>query len=450
MDIKRISIAAKFFRRFVNLLGKIHHYMKWYLKFYKVLGFFAPKKTYPETENKHKYAIIICARNESTVIGNLIDSIKSQDYPAEKLTVFVVADNCTDTTAEICRRKSCKVYERNDPEKARKGYAMQFVFERIKEDYGIGSFDGYVVFDADNLLQPNFMTELNKAFDTGAGVVVGYRNTKNFDRNFISAGYGIHFYKSMMMYHRPRAVLGTSTHIAGTGFVIASRLVKDGWKYTCLTEDTQFTLNAVAQGEHIAFCEDAEFFDEQPYRVRIMLRQRMRWIKGRLYSFLTTFPALFRGIFTNGVRGYACYDMIAYSFPTSTFFAFKQIVFPAAGRVISHIYSLFVGSAVVSQVGIGDEKRAWYIFVFAVSESLFRRYLRRLLTETAVVIREHRHIRCGLPKLIFYTMLSPWFDAIGVPLALLSLFSTSEWRPIKHDADITIDELNTHDTNAKQ
>ncbi len=409
-----------------------------------LIGLLAPKKTYPTTEKKYRYGIIIAARNERLVIGNLIDSIHAQTYDADKMKIFVVADNCTDDTAEICRSKGCIVYERFDKVHARKGYAMEYLFDKINEDYGIESLDGYVVFDADNLLHPTFMEELNKAFDTGPGIVVGYRNTKNFDQNFISAGYGIHFMRSVVQLHRPRTWMNSSTHIAGTGFVVASRLLKNGWHYTCLTEDTQFTLNSVAQGEYIAFCEDAEFYDEQPYQVKVMIRQRMRWVKGRLYSFFTTLPGLFKGIFTQGKRSFACYDMIMYAFPASTYYGIRDIVFPVLKWIVSFIAGFFV----VKETGIGGGDPIWQtVWSFLLPQIV--KFLRYALKGTLVVLREHKHIHCPPLKLAFYTFLFPWFDMVGAPLSIMALFSTSQWKPIKHDAAISIDQLTDKMKNKK-
>lgn len=436
-----------FMRRFSKYFNKGYNWAKKYNVIYMIIGLFAPKKTYPETEKKFRYAIVVCARNEEKVIGNLIDSVRAQTYPAEYTEIFVVADNCTDNTAEICRQKGCTVYERHDAEHARKGYAMQFLFEKIKTERGIESFDGYVVFDADNLLHPNFLTELNKAFSTGAGAVVGYRNTKNFDRNFISAGYGIHFMRSVVKYHRPRVWLNSSTHIAGTGFVIASRLLKDGWKYTCLTEDTQFTLNSVAAGEYIAFCEDAEFFDEQPYEIRVMARQRIRWIKGRMYSFFTTLPGLFKGIFTKGKRGFACYDMLCYAFPGSTYYAFRLLIAPATKFVVSALWALISGTAAISAEA---PSRGFLIALWLFIEPKFRSYLRKFFTGLLVVLRERSHIRCSAPKLALYTLTFPWFDTVGPYLAVAALFAKSQWKPIKHDAAISIEELKISEPDGKK
>ena len=436
-------------------------WLRKYKNFYLLLGLFAPEKKYAETEKKYRYGIIICARNEHLVIGNLIDSIHAQTYDRDKMDIFVVADNCTDNTAEICREKGCIVYERFDKEHARKGYAMEFLFNHIIEDYGIESYDGYIVFDADNLLNPTFVEELNKAFDTGAGVVVGYRNTKNFDTNFISAGYGIHFYQSVVAYHRPRVWLGLSTHIAGTGFVIASRLLKDGWHYTCLTEDTQFTLNSVAKGERIAFCEAAEFFDEQPYEVKVMARQRIRWIRGRLYSFFSTLPGMAKGLFSifgkqtllvedeDGkrknirVRGWrkalSCYDMIVYSFPHSTYYGLRIILFPVIGTLIA----LVLGEKLGVGKGTGEAKPIWMpAWVMLVTHWLT--IIKAELSGFIIIFRERKRIRCSKLKLFFYTLVFPWFDAIGAPLAIIALFSKSQWKPIKHDEALTLEDLNIH------
>ena len=73
----------------------------------------------------------------------MIESLHRQTYDAALLTIFVCADNCSDRTAEICREMGCVVYERFCPQKARKGYALEFLFDRIQADYAISSFDGF-------------------------------------------------------------------------------------------------------------------------------------------------------------------------------------------------------------------------------------------------------------------------------------------------------------------
>lgn len=397
---------------------------------YAIIGFFAKPKTYPDAETEHSFGIVIAARNERLVIGNLLDSIAVQNYDMSRVRVFVVADNCTDDTADICRAKGAVVYERNDPEKARKGYAMEYLFSCIDRDYGIESLEGYLVFDADNLLHPDYLREINKAFDTGVDAAVGYRNTKNFSTNFISAGYGIHFCRSSALMHRPRAILGLPTHIAGTGYVLRSSLLRDGWHFTSLTEDTQFTLSSVAKGLHIAFCESAEFFDEQPYSFDVMVRQRLRWEKGRLFCFFRCAWGLLRGCFVkpkgDKVGCFGCYDMFFYALPKGLLSAFVSLIYAVASVVV---FGFSTDSAALAEGALG------------LLQAFGTPCLGFVLIGAVTVIRERKHIYCSTPRLILYTLIFPWFDLLGLPIAIASLFMRVKWKPIRHDKAIRIDEL---------
>lgn len=399
---------------------------------YVVVGFLCKPKTFPEARTQHTYGVIIAARNEERVIGNLIRSIRCQDYDPELIRIFVVADNCTDRTAEICRELGAVVYERHDEAHMRKGYALEFLFRQIQRDYGISSFDAYLFFDADNLLARNFITEINKAFDSCGEIAVGYRNTKNFDTNFISASYGFHFYNSTVTMHRPRSLLGQSTHIAGTGYAVSSGLLSDGWRYTCLTEDTQFCLTAIAQGRKIEFCEAAEFFDEQPHTARVMVRQRLRWAKGRLACFFLLFPRLLRGVFCCKKRKFSCYDMFFYILPKSLLSALLSILYAAAS-----FFAMLWTSGVSGSAVSGGVRQALSEPLRALGVS----WLGLFLLGALIAVRERRRIHCKTGRLIFYTLLWPYFDLIGLPIAIASLFMRVRWKPIRHDQNIAIEEI---------
>ena len=133
-----------------NIILTVAGMITFYNFVYLIIGFIIKPKTFEETKILKKYAFLIPARNEELVIGQLIDSILAQNYPKEKIEIFIVADNCDDKTAEIAREKGVNVYERFDLSKQRKGYALDFLLENIDNDYKIDSFDGYVILDADN------------------------------------------------------------------------------------------------------------------------------------------------------------------------------------------------------------------------------------------------------------------------------------------------------------
>lgn len=221
----------------------------------------------------HRYAVLIAARNEETVIGSLIESIKRQNYPADRIDIYVIADNCTDCTAKAAKSHGATVFERFDKVRIGKGYALNYLLGKIKKIY-----DAYLVFDADNVVDKNFVREINKTFSAGYDIVTSYRNSKNYGDNWISSGYGLWFLREAQYLNRPRAVLGASCGVSGTGFLFSRRILEQcgGWNFFLLTEDIEFTAHNIANGEKIGYCPAAVFYDEQPTGFRQSFRQRMR------------------------------------------------------------------------------------------------------------------------------------------------------------------------------
>ena len=174
----------------------------------------------------HRYGVLISARNEEAVIAQLIQSIREQTYPAELVTVFVCADNCTDRTAEAAREAGAVVFERFDSVNVGKGYALDFLLGAISREYPDAGFDGFFVFDADNVLERDYIERMNETFCEGYSVVTGYRNSKNYGDNWISAGYSLWFLRESQYLNRSRALLGTSAAVSGTGFLFSSEMMK--------------------------------------------------------------------------------------------------------------------------------------------------------------------------------------------------------------------------------
>ena len=198
----------------------------------------------------HRYAVLISARNEQNVIGHLLDSINAQDYPKNLVTVFVVADNCTDNTARVAREHGAVVYERFNHVKVGKGYALNELLGHIERDYG-RVFDAFMVFDADNLLEPNYITEMNRTFSDGYEIITSYRNSKNYADNWVSSGYALWFLREAAFLNHSRHLLKTSCAVSGTGFLFSRRILEQrgGWNFYLLTEDIEFTIANVIAGE---------------------------------------------------------------------------------------------------------------------------------------------------------------------------------------------------------
>lgn len=225
---------------------------------------------------KHRFIIALPANNEETVIGNLIKSLKMQDYDKELFDIYVIADNCTDNTAKIARENGAIVYERFDETKKTKGYALNWFLSKMKvkkDDY-----DALLVFDADNIVDKNFLNVMNKKLCQGEVLVQGYRDIKNPTDTWVSGGYAIFYWTMNRLYHLARYNMGLSPLINGTAFMVKwDMLIDEGWNTKTLTEDIEFALINISKGVKLGWAKDAIVYDEQPLTFKQSWKQRERW-----------------------------------------------------------------------------------------------------------------------------------------------------------------------------
>ena len=459
----------------ITVFMKILHIMD---KPYGLLGLLVTRKFKP-AENYHKYAVLIPGRNEEPVVGNLIRSIKKQDYPQELITIFVVADNCTDDTARVARENGAICYEHFNPNERTKGFALKYLFEQIEKDYGIESFEGYFIFDADNLLKSDYISRMNDSFDAGEKIITSYRSTKNLTEGWVASMYAIHWLRSIRSKHRPRSFLHLATNIQGTGFLFANEIVKDGWKYTSLTEDRSLTADCVVNGYEISYNNDAIFYDEQPTSIRVALRQRLRWAKGHLQAFGESGWGLFKNIFIDhntvhkegeswfryawrSIRHrFMSFDTFAQLLPKQIVTVFKWLVWSVA----LYSCSVFVNGGTLRPFG-GSSDLAKFVRFFTGNvvvnlEPGFKSfgicillvcwirtfyflgvYLSSIWVAVYIFIIEHKRImKISIWQKILYCLTWPLYDVIERYVKYLALFVKVEWKPIPHKSKITIENI---------
>ncbi len=382
--------------------------------------FFRPK-TFPPAKPR-RYAVLISARNEENVITQLIESIKAQDYPADMLDIHVVADNCTDNTALVAKEAGAFVVERLNKDEIGKGYALDFLLAEIASTKGEMYYDGYFVFDADNILSTNYVTEMHKVFSSGHKIVTSYRNVKNYGQNWLSACYSMWFLHECGHLNRARMILHTSSAISGTGFLMSRDILKraGGWGCHLLTEDIEFSIREILHGEKIAYCDSAIFYDEQPTKLGVSFAQRLRWNKGYMQCIARYFGKLFKGVV--GKNGFSCLDMILSLVPIVLFGSLSLAV-----NIVALIYSFFTGEVMVALSMIGFALLSAYGFLALMG--LF------------TVLTEWKRIVCHPLKRFLYVLTFPFFMFTYVPITLVSLFSDVEWKPIAHGVNVTLDEL---------
>ncbi|MBO5312969.1 MAG: glycosyltransferase family 2 protein [Clostridia bacterium] len=406
---------------------------------FALIGLFK-KKRYPKAEEQLRYGLIIPARNEETVVGNLIKSIQKNNYPQDKLQIFVMAHNCTDRTAEIARELGATVYEYTNPNECTMGYAFKYLFDQINKDYGCTSFDGFILFNADNILDENYLEKMNDAFVAHGkrDVITSFRNSKNFGENVMSACYGLYFVYGCLFESRGRSICGCSTRVQGTGYVINSELVKDGWKYVTLTEDWEFTADQLIEENNIYFCDEAVFYDEQPTDFKVMWRQRVRWCRGRWLVCVSRLKDLLKSLFKpkskNGNKNkFSLYDMTVKVLPvcivTTVLYISRLITVCLAPAFFPLEYTL-------PQVLVGWLVRS--LIFFGIS------YVILVLSSTIIYIAERKRIKnVSLRVKILSTLVWPFFLLIATPAEFVAIFSKNlGWKEIPHKNTTSFEDLN--------
>ena len=404
----------------------IYTYISWGLlalfalvNVYQILYLFIPflikKKPLPPAKTTRHLGVLVAARNEAAVLGHLLDSIHAQDYPADKVTVCVVADNCTDDTAAVAESKGALVTRRHSSQVG-KGYALSHLLCWLKKEGR--TFDAYLVLDADNLLAPGFLEAINRGLERYP-IVTGYRHTKNFGDSWISACCSLWFLRMSQFYNRSRYLLGTSCTVSGTGFAFRQGVVED-WPYYLLTEDVEFSADRILAGQQVGYCEQAVLYDEQPVTFAQNWRQRLRWAKGNIQVVFRYAGRLFAG----ACRGsFACYDVLCSSLP-----AFVFSVLALALKLVQAVDLLVHGQSVA-------------VLFDGALPGLALGYGTMLLMGLIPLVGEWRRVSAPAWQKVLYLLTFPLFMAINVPIALQALFCRVEWKPIIHTKALRVEEL---------
>ena len=395
-----------------------------------ILGLFKTRK-FKDAKEEHTFAVLIAGRNESAVIANLIASIKAQNYDQQKIKIFMVADNCTDDTFEVASNAGMAegaetfVFKRFNKEKVGKGYALDFLLDQIHATLPDYNPDAFLVFDADNLLDKNYVYEINKVLDEGYKICTSYRNGKNFGENYISANMSMCFLRECRFLHAPRSVINSSTFISGTGFMVASDVLtfEGGWKYTTLTEDIEFSASNILNDNVITYCDKAMFYDEQPTDMKASYNQRMRWQKGFYQTFAIYGKSLFKGIGSS--KGFAKYEMFLMLLPiTPIMFTWSVLFF-----FINNGFYLFAD---------------FHIFCVNLSSFIINLFLvcvGVMLYGALILIRERKRIKLSLWQKIKYSFTFPFFLLTYIPIAYECLFKKVYWKHIPHTSTVSIEQI---------
>jgi cellulose synthase/poly-beta-1,6-N-acetylglucosamine synthase-like glycosyltransferase len=239
------------------------------------------------------FDMVIAAHNEEETLPRLLASVSALDYPPERLRVHVVADNCTDQTAEVARLAGALVHERADSQRIGKGFALTLGMSAALSFPG-QSQDGIVIVDADSDLAPDFLRVLAAYLSAGAQAIQAYYSVRNAgDSSVAMLRYG-----ALCLYHylRPlgRGRLGLSAGLRGNGMCFRRDVAALGWTAHGLTEDVEQHFRLLESGVHVTFAPEAVVQAEMPVTLRGAADQNSRWERGRLEALTSEVPRFFR------------------------------------------------------------------------------------------------------------------------------------------------------------
>ncbi len=365
----------------------------------------------------HKFMAIIPAHNEEFVIANLVTSLKNQNYDNDLYDIYVIADNCTDGTARNARKAGAIVYERFDETKKTKGYALDwFLKQKIEEN---AQYDAFFVFDADNIVDKNFIRSMNKKLCQGEEVVQGYRDIKNPSDNWITAGYALFYWSMHRFYHLARYNVGLSPLLNGTGFMVKFDVIKPlGFDTVTLTEDIEFSLKTIISGKKLGWSTEAIVYDEQPTGFRQSWSQRSRWTVGHIQCAKEYTKQLAGSIFTN--KKMANLDGLLYIIGSIPLFILTIIL-------LSTNFIMFAMNG-MTEVELIENILKYVIptLVFPMGIALFAMWL------------DGRPIKPMIKGLLCY----PIFMGSWLLINLKSIIKPeTKWKKIEHVRDIKINDM---------
>ena len=373
-------------------------------------------------KSKTKFAILIPAHNEENVISGVIESVLKQNYPKNLFDVYVIADNCTDKTADIACKYNITTIRRFNKTEIGKGYALDYAINIIKNKHK--NYTAYAFIDADNLVDPNFLKEMNKELSKGNKAIQGYIDSKNPFDSWITSSYTLCFSYLNRIFQMSRYYLGLTNIIFGSGFVVDSNIIETyGFDAYTLTEDLEYTLRLNMKDIKVSFAPHAIVYSENPIDMTESWYQRKRWAQGQMICMKDYFiPLIKKGIKEKNLKAIDC---AIYSFN----------IFRILSLCLSTLFSilpLIFKDTDLFSYGILFPSSIW--IVLSIAQLVYGPLL--ISCEKKMDV-----------KLLITLFLYPIYNLTWIPITIESMidYDKKEWFHTKHNVNVDLEEIKNED-----
>lgn len=318
-----------------------------YYLYLSIFGFKKKSDTYEQQEPEARFLILVPAHNEEAVIADMVNNLQNLDYPDALYDYYIIADNCTDNTAEIAQSMGAKVIvnqkERKDSPTG-KPIALRKALESIP-DYA-EKYDLLMIFDADNLMDQTILREVNSQYisENKPEIIQCYLGTKNKE-GLVALFYHVTYTITNRFNNLSKYRLGLNVAVGGTGFAIQTAYLaqRGGWTTMSLTEDFEMQVDVTLRGGRILWNHNVRIYDEKPTNLLASLRQRIRWSQGHWFVALRNTPRLIKVWLQRKVSFGEMLSLLTYMYSMA---APVLIIFSALSICLGWMTPLFYGDTV--------------------------------------------------------------------------------------------------------
>ncbi|MFR7874983.1 MAG: glycosyltransferase [Butyricimonas paravirosa] len=254
------------------------------------------KSYYPTANKQHKFAILFPAYKEDRVILPVVESFLQQHYPQELYKVIVISDHMQETTNERLAQLPITLLKANY-ENSSKAKALNFAMDHFERD----EFDAVVILDADNIVDTNFLLEINKVFDAGVQAIQAHRTAKNRNTD-IAVLDGLSEEVNNSIFRRGHVRLGISSALIGSGMIFNYQWFHDNVKHLVTTgEDKELEVLLLKQRIFIEFLDEVYVYDEKTQGEKGFYNQRRRWLATQFAQWGRVFKDLPQAILSGNI-----------------------------------------------------------------------------------------------------------------------------------------------------
>ncbi len=374
----------------------------------------------PSKKNSgHDFCFLIPARYESKVIEGLLVSIKNQTVKVDMKDVYVIVESREDETVNICKKYGATVVLRKHLNLQRKGYALdeavKFILNKNKH------YDAYFIFDADNILDKNYIKNMIPVFNKGYDLASGYRNCKNGNESVIAACSALTFSLVNTVFNDKKNKETKNITFSGTGFYIRGDLIEEwgGYPFHSLTEDYELSSYATLNNLTTYYNIKSVFYDEQPLRFKDTINQRVRWIRGYFDVRKMYTKKIYKSLDKNDPNNGSKMDESVGIIP---------FIFMVVGLVVWFLSLVFFTSY---NLFINDN--VWKLHLLELIIFLLIVYVTMVVMTFVILMLEGKKLDLNLKSRMKVMIINPIFMISYVPCAIKALSSKEvKWTRVNH------------------